>query len=281
MDVLAAGYDVVARFNGGANAGHTLVVDGKRFAFHLLPCGLLRPGCVNVVGGGVVVHLPTLEKELAAVRESGVEVDGSRLKVSDRAHLLFDFHQLVDGMRETELAEKSRQIGTTGKGIGPCYASKIVRNGIRVADLVHGDWEEFKMKYQALLEFFKRQHRFDFDGKEEMQRLEMQREMLREFVDDTAFYINDAYRCGKRILMEGANAAMLDIDFGTYPYVTSSSTTVGGISTGLGLSPDKIEACVGVVKAYTTRVGGGPFPTELHDAVGKHLGEVGREFGTT
>jgi len=278
---LAQKYDVVARFNGGANAGHTLVVDGKKYAFHLVPCGILIPGCMNVIGNGTVVHSPTMLKELQALDENKISYKG-RLLLSKRAHVLFDFHKMVDGAQEDRRGKKS--IGTTKRGIGPCYATKMNRNGIRFAELL--DFDRFKERYMDLFKAVQRQYpntlaEYDFDAELESYKNDII-PRIKEMIIDTIVYLNRAIKDGKRVLAEGANAAMLDIDFGTYPAVTSSNTTIGGIATGLGIA-NKFEATVGVVKAYTTRVGNGPFPTELleGDAVGDHLCSVGREYGTT
>lgn len=276
VDILAQRYDIVARFNGGANAGHTLVVEGKKFAFHLLPCGMLYDDTTNLIGNGVVLHTPTLLKELQSLHEADISTEG-RLKISDRAHLLFDFHMLIDGRLESSRGEDS--IGTTKKGIGPCYASKITRNGIRVGELLH--WDHFERRYNDLLKDLQSQFHFEYDGKEELARYAKYREQLAPMIIDSVHYLNSAHKEGKSILAEGANAALLDIDFGTYPYVTSSSTAAGGIATGLGLAPSKVDLTIGIVKAYTTRVGSGPFPTELEDEVGQELRDVGREYGTT
>jgi len=281
VDLLAQKYDVVARFNGGANAGHTLVVDGKKYAFHLVPCGILIPGVMNVVGNGTVVHTPTLLKELAALDENKIDYKG-RLLISKRAHVLFDFHKMVDGAQEDRRGKKS--IGTTKRGIGPCYATKMNRNGIRFAELL--DFDRFAERYTDLVKAMQRQYpntlaEYDFEAELEMYKTNYI-PRIKEMIIDTIVYLNRAIKDGKRVLAEGANAAMLDIDFGTYPAVTSSNTTIGGIATGLGVA-NKLEACIGVVKAYTTRVGNGPFPTELLEGhtVGDHLCSVGREYGTT
>jgi len=276
VDCLARRYDIVARFNGGSNAGHTLVVNGAKFAFHLLPCGMLYEGKVNVVGNGVVVHVPTLMEELHKLKEAGVDTAG-RLKISNRAHLLFDFHQAVDGQLETEL--QALNIGTTRKGIGPCYSSKANRNGVRVGELL--DFAKFEQKYNTLARWMQQRYGVQPDTATELARYKDYAAALKPMIADTVYFLNDQYRNGKTILAEGANAALLDLDFGTYPYVTSSSTTGGGVCTGLGLAPTLIDTALGVVKAYTTRVGAGPFPTELKDQVGAKLREIGREFGTT
>ena len=291
-DVLAKGYDIVARFNGGANAGHTVVVGDQKFAFHLLPCGLVYPHTQNILGNGVVVHMPALFEELAPLDDAGIEWRG-RLKISDRAHMLFDFHQAVDGMQEERRADAN--IGTTKKGIGPAYSSKATRNGVRFGQLLH--WDSFKDSLTAAADAHTRQYGVEIDVTAELERYRGYRDTLVEgnMIIDSVQVVNQAYNDGKRIITEGANAAMLDLDFGTYPFVTSSSTTVGGICTGLGLSPDKVECPLGVIKAYTTRVGWGPFPTELTDdlsggmlprgapgtEIGEHMQRVGAEFGVT
>lgn len=281
VDILAEKYDVVARFNGGANAGHTLVVDGKKFAFHLLPCGMLYPKSLNVIGNGVVIHVPTMLNELKSLDEANIKYAG-RLKISNRAHLLFDFHKQIDGAQES-LRGKNK-IGTTKRGIGPCYSSKMTRNGVRVGMLKN--FESFKDKYNNLLESLKAmypQTLAEYDGEEELERYKGYQELLLPMIEDTIYEINKRIKEGKRVIAEGANAALLDIDFGTYPAVTSSSTTAGGISTGLGIPGGKIECVIGVVKAYTTRVGRGPFPTELPegDKWGDIMCSVGYEYGTT
>lgn len=276
VDILAKRYDIIARFNGGANAGHTLVVDGKKFAFHLLPCGMLYDDKINLIGNGVVLHVPTLLKELKSLHDAGKKTEG-KLLISDRAHLLFDFHMQIDGRQEDGRGDSS--IGTTKKGIGPCYGSKIYRNGIRVGELVH--WDAFCERHRGLVKDLQSQFAFEYDVEEELARFKEYREILMPMIVDSVQYLNAAYADGKTILAEGANAGLLDIDFGTYPYVTSSSTAAGGIATGLGIAPSKIEGVIGVVKAYTTRVGSGPFPTELDNAEGQHLRDVGHEYGTT
>jgi adenylosuccinate synthase len=276
VDILAQKYDIVARFNGGANAGHTLKVDGKKFAFHLLPCGMLYKDKINVIGNGVVLHVPTLFKELDNLTAAGLPING--LRISDRAHLLFDFHTVIDGRMENSRGGSA--IGTTKRGIGPCYTSKATRNGIRVGEL-YNDWEHFVARHTALCKDLQAQFGFEYDIAEEQTRFKEYKEKLRPMIIDSVHYLNSELASGKRLLAEGANAALLDLDFGTYPYVTSSSTAAGGIATGLGIPPHKIQCHIGIVKAYTTRVGAGPFPTELEDENGKHMRAVGTEFGTT
>ncbi|CAH1432271.1 unnamed protein product [Lactuca virosa] len=251
VDILAKHFDVVARCQGGANAGHTIYnSEGKKFALHLVPSGILNEETMCVIGNGVVVHLPGLFQEIDNLESNGVSCKG-RILISDRAHLLFDYHQEIDGLREAELAKSF--IGTTKRGIGPCYSSKVIRNGIRVCDLKHMD--TFPDKLDLLLS----------DAASRFQ----------------VHYMNESISQKKKILVEGGQATMLDIDFGTYPFVTSSSPSAGGICTGLGIAPRVLGDVIGVVKAYTTRVGSGPFPTELLGEDGDLLRQAGQEFGTT
>ncbi|CAM6022684.1 unnamed protein product, partial [Sphagnum balticum] len=281
VDILAQRYDIVARCQGGANAGHTIYNDeGVKFALHLVPSGILNTQAICVVGNGVVVHLPGFFKEIDGLEARGVLCTG-RLFVSDRAHLLFDLHQTVDGLREAELG--GDMIGTTKRGIGPCYASKAIRNGLRVGDLRHMD--TFRSKLEIL--FKDAANRFkDFEYNDSVLDAEVENykkfaKRLEPYIADTVQYISNAYTVGKRILIEGGQATMLDVDFGTYPFVTSSNPSVGGICTGLGISPKRLGDIIGVAKAYTTRVGAGPFPTELHGDQGEALRVAGHEFGTT
>ncbi|KAI0685046.1 Adenylosuccinate synthetase [Cytidiella melzeri] len=283
VDILAGQADVCARCAGGNNAGHTIVAPvgpdnvKKTFAFHLLPSGLVNPKCTAVVGNGVVMHVPSFFAELDALQEQGLDCTG-RLFVSDRAHLVFDFHQIVDGLKEVELGGSS--IGTTKKGIGPAYSAKASRSGLRVHHLF--DHETFATKFRKIVEGrYKRYGHFEYDTEGEILRYKALATRLRPYVIDSVIFLHKAISEGKKVLVEGANALMLDIDFGTYPFVTSSATTIGGVCTGLGIPPKLIGTTIGVVKAYTTRVGGGPFPTEQLNDVGVHLQEVGREFGVT
>jgi len=281
VDLLSQEYDVCARVAGGSNAGHTIVVDGVKYKFHLLPSGVLNPGAECIIGNGVVVHIPSFLNELDRLSETGEVKWEGRVFLSDRAHLVFDFHQQVDGHQEQALGRN--KIGTTKKGIGPAYASKISRNGLRVGDLK--DWKYFEERFRALAE----QHMNSYPGLEID--VEEQLEFYKSVADrvgtmtiDTIEYTNQKFEEGKRILVEGANATMLDIDFGTYPFVTSSNPSVGSVLTGLGVSPRKLRGIYGTVKAYCTRVGEGPFPTELSTSEGSpgmHLAQVGAEFGTT
>lgn len=282
VDILCDDIDVCARCQGGNNAGHTIVVKGKKFDFHMLPSGLINEKCLNLVGSGVVIHVPSFFKELGDIEAKGLECR-DRLFVSSRAHLVFDFHQIVDGLKEKELSSKA--IGTTGKGIGPAYSTKAFRSGLRVHHLVseeEGAWDEFVTRYNRLLDAeVKRYGDFGFDGQAELERYKKYREELKPFVVDNIPFFHKALADKKRILIEGANALMLDLDFGTYPYVTSSNTGIGGVCTGLGVPPQAIKNVYGVVKAYTTRVGAGPFPSEQLNEIGETLQEVGAEFGVT
>lgn len=284
VDILSSNIDIVARCQGGSNAGHTIVANEKTFKFHLLPSGLLHPQTTALIGNGVVIHIPSLFNEIANLEETGVLPKLlSKLKISSRAHIVFNFHQTADGLYETELSGSS--IGTTRKGIGPTYSTKAARSGIRMGDLM-GDWSLFISRYYNLLnDFYKRFGNFNHDVESELNLLAKHRKALLDVVvDDSVAYLNNSIKAGKRVLVEGANALLLDIDYGTYPFVTSSSCCIGGVITGLGLHPRSLFPIIGVVKAYTTRVGSGPFPTELNsktDPIGHHLFTLGVEYGTT
>ncbi|KAI9469830.1 MAG: Adenylosuccinate synthetase [Benjaminiella poitrasii] len=276
-DILCAEADICARCAGGNNAGHTIVVNGVKYDFHMLPSGLINPNCIALIGNGVVVHLPSFFEEKAKLEAKGLNCEG-RLLLSDRAHLVFDLHQKVDGLKEIELGRGS--IGTTGKGIGPTYSSKASRSGIRVHHLF--EFEEFSARFRSMVENKRKRYgNFEYDVEGELERYKELAERIRPYVIDTVSYLHEQLQAGKRVLVEGANALMLDIDFGTYPYVTSSSTAIGGVCTGLGVPPKKISNIIGVVKAYCTRVGGGPFPSEQLNEIGEHLQTVGFEFGVT
>ncbi|MFT7184212.1 MAG: adenylosuccinate synthase [Oceanicoccus sp.] len=281
VDILSERFDIAARATGGANAGHTVkvLVDGeeKKFVFHLIPSGILYPDVTCVIGNGVVIHVPTLFKEIKNLEDQGFDAL-SRIKISERASLLFDFHKMTDGRQEDMKGDK--KVGTTKRGIGPCYADKISRRGLRVCDLI--DWDSFVEKYKANLAWHERC--FDYkheDFEAELSLLKSLREKTLQMSMDTALYLNTELAAGKSVLMEGANAALLDIDHGTYPYVTSSNPTIGGVFTGTGMNPSYLDENIGIVKAYMTRVGRGPFPTELEDETGEHIRERGGEFGST
>jgi len=277
VDMLSQEYDVCARVAGGSNAGHTIVVGDVKYKFHLIPSGILNEKAVCIIGNGVVIHLPSFIIEMNGLKEKGIDIEG-RIKISDRAHIVFDFHQDIDGLHEKRLGRN--KIGTTKKGIGPAYASKISRNGLRVGDL--SNFKYFESRFRTLAEHATGAYpELKIDVEAELNYYRSIAEQIRNLTTDTIQYTNDVHASGKKILVEGANATMLDIDFGTYPYVTSSNPSVGCVMTGLGVAPNKLRGIYGTVKAYCTRVGEGPFPTELHDNVGDHLGSVGAEFGTT
>lgn len=276
VDILSKDYDIVGRYNGGANAGHTVIVGNNKFGFHLLPCGILYPKTKNVLGNGVVVQFSTLFEEIEDVEKAGIECR-DRLFISDRAHIVTKWHLEADGAQEKSLGGGG--IGTTKRGIGPTYSTKMMRTGLRVGDLQY--WDTFKEKYLRMAEFFQRAYNIQVDSSEELNYFQNIRKDVLPMVCDTVYMINHSIESGKRLLTEGANALMLDIDYGSYPYVTSSSTGVAGACTGLGVAPSKISTVIGIVKAYTTRVGAGPFPTEIIGGIGDHLQIKGKEIGVT
>lgn len=280
VDYLSTGYDIIARFQGGPNAGHTLVVDGRKHVLHTVPSGIFRPGVVNLIGNGVVVDPTILVRELDELRAAGVDY-GPRLLISRKAHLILPTHRLLDAANE---ASKGKlKIGSTLRGIGPTYMDKAGRNGLRVGDIDRADfrarYDILRQKHMELLRLYPRVE-FDLAAEEEAWFRSVERLAELERVD-CAYYLRAQLDAGKRILAEGAQGSMLDIDFGTYPYVTSSNTTTSGVCTGLGVPPTAIGEVIGISKAYCTRVGSGPFPTELHDATGEALREAGAEFGAT
>jgi len=283
VDLLAEHMEVICRCQGGNNAGHTVVVGDKAYDFHLLPSGIIWPGAESLIGNSVVIHLPGFFDELEKNIAKGLSGWETRLKVSDRAHLVFDFHQSVDGLQESdrEGLKGTTKLGTTKKGIGPTYSSKMTRNGIRVTDLLD-DFDSFSNKFSILAD----NHMAAFPGlkvdkEAELVRYRAMAERIRPLVIESISYLHQKLAAGKKVLVEGANAAMLDIDFGTYPYVTSSNCSIGGVCTGLGIPPRFVGDVFGVVKAYTTRVGDGPFPTELLNDTGAFLQKEGHEFGVT
>jgi adenylosuccinate synthase len=279
-DLLSERIDYVVKFNGGNNAGHTVVIGTQKYALHLLPSGILTPGVIPVIGNGVVVDIEVLFDELTALASRGVDV--SRLLVSANAHVITQYHRTLDKVTERFLGK--RQIGTTGRGIGPAYADKINRVGIRIQDLF--DENILRQKVEGALHqknhlLVKIYNRRAISVDEIVDDLLSYTERLRPMVADTGLLLNDALDDGKTVLFEGGQATMLDVDHGTYPFVTSSSATAGGASTGSGVGPNRLDRIIGIVKAYTTRVGAGPFPTELHDESGEWLRARGFEFGTT
>ncbi|KAL0994075.1 hypothetical protein UPYG_G00117470 [Umbra pygmaea] len=285
VDLLAMDADIVCRCQGGNNAGHTVVVDSVEYDFHLLPSGVLNKKAVSFIGNGVVIHLPGLFEEAEKNLQKGNGLQGweERLKISDRAHIVFNFHQAVDGIQEQQRQlQAGKNLGTTKKGIGPAYSSKAARNGLRVCDLV-SDFSVFEEKFRVLAEHFQTMYpNLNVDIEKELQQLKSYAERLRPLVTDGVYFMHTALTGpSKKILVEGANAALLDIDFGTYPFVTSSNCTVGGVCTGLGVPPSYVGRVYGVVKAYTTRVGVGAFPTEQDNETGNTLQSRGREVGVT
>ncbi|KAK3934999.1 adenylosuccinate synthetase [Diplogelasinospora grovesii] len=278
-DILCPKAQVCARAAGGHNAGHSIVANGVSYDFHLLPSGLVNPNCMNLIGSGVVFHVPSFFKELATLEEKGLTDVHNRILVSDRCQVDFDLHAAVDGLEEVELGE--RAIGTTGRGIGPSYSTKAARSGIRIHEIF--DEAAFERKLRQLAAGYKKRFGdlLQYDVEEEIARFKEYRPKLASYVVDAVQYMRDAQQRNYKILIEGANALMLDIDYGTYPYVTSSNTGIGGVFTGLAINPRKVENVIGVVKAYTTRVGGGPFKTEDLGEVGNKLQEIGREWGVS
>ncbi|MGB3730503.1 adenylosuccinate synthase [Microbacterium sp.] len=279
-DLLGERTDWVVKFNGGNNAGHTVVVGDEKYALHLLPSGILTPGVTPVIGNGVVVDLEVLFSELEALSARGVDV--SRLKVSANAHLITQYHRTLDKVTERFLGK--RNIGTTGRGIGPAYADKINRVGLRVQDLF--DENILRQKVEGALDqknhlLVKVFNRRAITCDEIVDELLSYAERLRPMVADTGHLVAEALKRGEVVVFEGGQATMLDVDHGTYPFVTSSSATAGGASTGSGVGPGSLNHIVGIVKAYTTRVGSGPFPTELNDEMGEWLRKTGFEYGTT
>lgn len=278
-DQLGQSTDVVVKFNGGNNAGHTVVVNGEKYALHLLPAGILSEGVTPIIGNGVVVDLEVLFEELAEMNARGV--DTSRLKISSNAHVIPSYNRVIDRSTEKSLGE--RQIGTTGRGIGPTYADKMNRIGIRIQDLF--DPSILRQKVHSALvtknQLLGAMGVEAIDPDVIVDELLSYAERVRPMVVDASLFVNDALDRGETVLFEGGQATMLDIDHGTYPFVTSSNPTAGGALTGTGVGPTRIDTVVGVAKAYTTRVGEGPFPTELDDEVGEALRQKGGEFGVT
>ncbi|KAH6849951.1 Adenylosuccinate synthetase [Chaetomium sp. MPI-CAGE-AT-0009] len=278
-DILCQKARVCARAAGGHNAGHSVVANGVSYDFHLLPSGLVNPNCTNLIGSGVVFNVQAFFKELAALEEKGLSHARKNLLVSDRAQVNLELHARVDGLEERELA--GNKIGTTGRGIGPSYANKAARNGIRVHEIF--DQESFEAKLRRLAEGYKKRFGdlLEYDVEEEIMRFREYREKLPDFVVDAVNYMQAAQASGVDILIEGANALMLDIDYGTYPFVTSSNTGLGGVITGLAVNPRRIKEIIGVAKAYTTRVGEGIFKSEDLGEAGKKLQDIGREWGVS
>ncbi|KAL6813256.1 Adenylosuccinate synthetase [Trichoderma sp. SZMC 28013] len=279
VDILAPEAQLCARAAGGHNAGHSIVANGVSYSFHLLPSGLINPNCMNFIGSDVVFHVPSFFSELKQLEEKGLPNVYDRILVSDRVHINFDLHAAVDGLEEIELGE--RKIGTTGRGIGPSYSTKAARSGIRLADVF--DQELFESKLRRLAHGYKARYGdlLKYDVEEEIERFRGYRTELAKYAIDGLSFMYSAQTSNMNIIIEGANAVMLDLSMGSYPYVTSSNTAISGIIAGLTLNPKNITETIGVVKAYTTRVGAGAFKTEDLEEVGTKLQEVGREWGTS
>ena len=277
VDLMTPSFAIVARYQGGHNAGHTVYVDGKKFVLHLIPSGILHDGVLCVIGNGVVVDPQALFKEIEELARLGIDV-GDRLLISEKAHLILPYHRELDVLSEARRGE--RKIGTTSRGIGPAYEDKIGRRGIRVCDLVDtqaladGVRENVSARNRMIKDS-------TLDWKPVYDQLLAFGDRMRRWTGDVSLALDEATRAGRRVLIEGAQGAMLDIDHGTYPYVTSSNATIGGACTGLGIPPKAIHGVLGVAKAYTTRVGEGPLPTELHGEIGNRLRESGQEYGAS
>ncbi|MGD0338566.1 MAG: adenylosuccinate synthase [Bacteroidota bacterium] len=281
IDLLSEDTDIVARYQGGANAGHTVCIDDRNYVLHLIPSGIFHDHVSCVIGNGVVIDPVALMDEIKMIESFGISIKG-RLFISHNAHLIMPYHKMIDKMREE--GQGTAKIGTTGRGIGPAYIDKASRVGIKIVDLLNRKTLADKLKKN--IEEKNQLLRKIYDSEEldvEKIILEYQEfdEKIDEYITDTAFMLNNAIAQGKRILAEGAQGALLDMDHGTYPYVTSSNPTSGGACTGLGIPPTSITSIIGVTKAYTTRVGNGPFPTELDNSIGQQLRDIGHEYGAT
>ena len=281
VDVLTGNYDIIARFQGGPNAGHTLIFDGNKHVLHTIPSGIFHKTALNVVGNGVVIDPVIFKKELENLDVYNIDYT-SKLLISRKAHLILPTHRLLDAASET--SKGKAKIGSTLKGIGPTYMDKTGRNGMRVGDLELDNWKEkyraLTKKHLSMLAYFDVQVEYDLDELEAEFDLGIEKLRTLQFIDSEEF-LNSAIKENKTILAEGAQGSLLDIDFGTYPFVTSSNTTAAGACTGLGIAPNRIGDVFGIFKAYTTRVGSGPFPTELFDKDGEEMAKVGHEFGAT
>lgn len=278
-DFLAESADVVARYQGGNNAGHTILIDGKKYKLTLIPSGVFYSDKVCVIGNGTVIHPAALIDEINYIHDNGFTTNN--LVISDRAHVIMPYHLVLDALEEDRKGEN--KIGTTRKGIGPCYMDKAARNGIRIVDLM--DAEEFEQKLRPLMEEKNNLIQQVYGGEpldvEEVLKQYLEyAEVLRKYVKDTSVVLNEAIDADQKVLFEGAQGVMLDIDQGTYPYVTSSNPSAGGVCNGSGVGPSRINQVIGVAKSYTTRVGDGPFPTELNNEIGDYIREKGHEYGT-
>ena len=285
VDFITPNYDIIARFQGGANAGHTLIFDGKKHVLHLIPSGIFRDNCINIIGSGVVIDPIALVEEIKLLESHGVNVK-PKLKISNKAHLILPTHRVLDKVSELDKGDK--KIGSTLKGIGPTYMDKTGRNGIRMGDI----FVDLREKYNVLKEkhfLIMERHKTTLEWLDLYSQIEKEELMWFESIEylkvidiiDSEYFINKSLKERKTVLAEGAQGSLLDVDYGTYPFVTSSNTTISGVISGLGVSPHSIGSVTGIFKAYTTRVGSGPFPTELDNEVGEKMRQIGSEFGAT
>jgi len=285
VDFITPNYDIIARFQGGANAGHTLIFDGKKHVLHLIPSGIFRDNCINIIGSGVVIDPIALVDEIKMLENIGVNVC-PKLRISQKAHLILPTHRVLDKVSELDKGDK--KIGSTLKGIGPAYMDKTGRNGIRMGDIFVGlkeKYNQLKEKHFLIMERHKQTLNeldlYSVIEKEEKEWFEAIKYLKLIDIIDTEYFINKSLKERKTVLAEGAQGSLLDVDYGTYPFVTSSNTTISGVISGLGVSPQSINNITGIFKAYTTRVGSGPFPTELDNEIGEELRRIGGEFGAT
>jgi adenylosuccinate synthase len=285
VDFITPNYDIIARFQGGANAGHTLIFDGKKHVLHLIPSGIFRDNCINIIGSGVVIDPIALVEEIKLLESHGVNVK-PKLRISNKAHLILPTHRVLDKVSELDKGDK--KIGSTLKGIGPTYMDKTGRNGVRMGDI----FNNLKEKYSVLKEkhfLIMERHKTTLEWLDLYSQIEKEELLWFESIEylkqidfiDSEYFINKALKERKTVLAEGAQGSLLDVDYGTYPFVTSSNTTISGVISGLGVSPHSIGSVTGIFKAYTTRVGSGPFPTELDNEVGEKMRQIGSEFGAT
>ena len=279
VDAMSGSFDIIARFSGGANAGHTILTEGKKYVFHLLPSGLLHSQTTGVIGNGCVVDLPALVDEIENLESLGLEIY-SRLKISDCAHVLFGFHQQIDAAQETE--KGADKIGTTRRGIGPAYSDKSARIGVQIGEL--NDWETASAKIRKNAEMHAQKYQIQIDAEKELEKIAKIWPKIKPLVIDTRDFLQTEIERGKKVLFEGAQAFHLDLDHGTYPFVTSASVSVGGVFTGLGVGPRSLNSTIGIAKSYTTRVGAGVFPTEFgadEKKIAEKIQKEGAEFGAT
>ncbi len=282
VDIFSESYDVIVRYQGGANAGHTVIVGDEKYILHLLPSGILHSGKMNIIGSGVVIDIEGLVDEMDELISRGVKIGENSLRISENAHLVMPYHKAIDAGRENKMGKK--KIGTTARGIGPAYTDKYSRSGIRVRDMFEDNLLKEKIRNNLDEKNFMLKNYYrteEIDVEKVFLGIKGKRERVRPYITDTSYEVNTLLDKGKKILFEGAQGALLDIDFGTYPYVTSSNPTVGGALSGIGMSSRKIGRVIGITKAYQTRVGRGPFPTEMDNKIQDKTREAGGEYGAT